>query len=153
MTLKFYKTSDGYWVLQELDDLRVLENFDLDFIRILQEINTDFFWNSLRVSIRILKVSISIQQFRWLWNSSRVTVISIRILIFSIKPIYDTINYVWKFFWNSPRNLIRIPLASPNIQQFIWLLSSSRIRWPWNFCEILAGFDHNFTKNLYQNFH
>ena len=68
--------------------------------------------------------------------------------IFSIKPIYDIMNYVWKFLWNSPSILIRILLASLIIQQFIWLLSSSRIRWPWNFCEILAGFDHNFTRNL-----
>ena len=44
--------------------------------------NTEFFWNSLRVSIIILKVCISIQQFRWLLNSSRVTLISIRIVEF-----------------------------------------------------------------------
>ena len=69
--------------------------------------------------------------------------------IFSIKPIYDIMNYGWKFLLNSPRNLIRILLASLIIQQIISLLSSSRIKWPWIFCEILAEFDHN----LYQNFH
>ena len=73
--------------------------------------------------------------------------------IISIKPIYDIMNYVWKFLWNSPRNLIRILLASLIIQQIIWLLSSSRIKWPWIFCEILAEFDHNLTRNLNQNFH
>ena len=60
--------------------LRILTLILSEFFK--KYLNTEFFWNSLRVSIIILKVCISIQQFRWLLNSSRVTLISIRIVEF-----------------------------------------------------------------------
>ena len=50
-----------------------------------------------------------------------------------------------EFFWNSLRILVRILVASLSFQSFKWLLSSWRIRWPQNSCEILQGF-HNFNK-------
>jgi hypothetical protein len=56
-----------------------------------------------------------------------------------------------EFFWNSSRILIRILVASLSIQSFKWLLSSWRIRWPRNSCEILQGFD-NFKKKMTKEF-
>ena len=40
--------------------------------------------------------------------------------------------------------MIRILVASLNIQQFRWLLNSSKIRWPQNSCKVHLGFWSEF---------
>ena len=54
-----------------------------------------------------------------------------------------TTELSWKFSMIS----IRILVASLNIQQFRWLLSSSRIRWQQNSCEFRTGFYQNSSRN------
>ena len=58
----FWYNSDDYWILQEIDDHGILVKFFKDLIRILfkNKMTTEFLWNSSRISIRILVVSLSI---------------------------------------------------------------------------------------------
>ena len=70
-------------IQEELDDHRFLLKIVLNLIRILQEIDEHRIVVKISlISIRILLTSLSIKQFRWSLNSSRVTGISIRVLEF-----------------------------------------------------------------------
>ena len=78
------------------------------------------------ISIRILAASLIIQQFRWLWNSTRIR-----------WPQNCHENFQWfqsEFWW--PASLI--------IQQFRWLWNSTRIRWPQNWPENFQWFKSEF---------
>ena len=133
-TCKIPDKTDSSWKWQEKPNQysdqiswwpRNSESF---LIRILFKMTTEFFWNSSRISIRILVASLSIQPFKWLLRS-------------------------WRIRW--PRNSCeilqgfdnfksRIPVASLSIQQFRWLLNSSKARWPQNSYKIILGFWSEF---------
>ena len=94
---------------------------------------TDSFWKWQEMPNQY-----SDQIVRWPWNFESFLII----ILFKMTT---------EFFWNSSRILIRILVASLSIQSFKWLLSSWRIRWLRNSCEILQGFD-NFKKKMTKEF-
>ena len=127
--------------------------------------NPESLLNSSRISIRILVAILIIQQFRLLWNSTRIwgPWNSCEIL-----PGFDqnSSRNLEKYFdeeirsiWNSCEILLGFNQNSiqeldvyGNLLEFWWpdLLSndsddwnSSRIEWPRNSCEILPGFGQN----------
>ena len=85
-----------------------------------------FILNSIRILQRFLKI-ISIKN----WNSPRIS-----------SEFFLRMRWLQK----SSRILIRILVASLNIQQFRWLWNSWRIRWSRNSCEILPGIDQNSSR-------
>ena len=92
----------------------------------------EFLWSSSRISIRTLVASLSIQQFRWLSNSSRIRwpLSSCEIL-----PGFDQDFCDQKIWW---------PFNSCKILKGFWSELFSRIRWPQNSHEILQGFRSEF---------
>ena len=76
------------------------------------------------------------QPFRWLWNYL------LKIPVWKVRELDDH-RILMKCFKNFNQNSGGQPLK--------WLLSSWRIRWPRNSCEILQGFD-NFKKKMTKEF-
>ena len=94
-----------------------------------------------RILIRILVASLSIQQFRWLSNFSKVR---------WPQNSYKILLGFWsELFWCILKmtNLRRRKLddSSPyEIIEAFWSDLSLKIRWPQKYCEILQGFQSEF---------
>ena len=107
--------SDDYWILQKSKDYQVLVKFFQNLIRILQEI-------LINIPIRKLDDHVILVKYQRYFDQNYF-------------KLLDDHGILVKFFKNFNQN--------SGGQQFRWLWTSSKNRWPQNSCEILPGFDQN----------